>query len=63
MSEWLTYKDIANLSGLKIDTIYRHVKRNTLPEAERRIDNKPLWKKSTVEKWIESRKTNIETTN
>jgi len=55
LNEWLTYTDIAKLSGLKYDTIYRHRKRSTLPEPDLQIGNKPLWSKSTIDTWMTKR--------
>jgi hypothetical protein len=43
MKDWLTTTDIAQQTGLKIDTIYTYRKRNTLPEPDHMIGNRPLW--------------------
>jgi predicted DNA-binding transcriptional regulator AlpA len=63
MSDWLTTTDIANLAGLKIDTIYTYRKRDTLPKEDHMLGNKPLWKKETIQKWINSRSTEVEITD
>ena len=57
MKEWLTSTDIANITGLKVRTLYKYRERNTLPEPDMTIDQKPLWKRSTINEWIESRPT------
>ena len=56
MKDWLTITDIAQETGLAIDTIYTYRKRNTLPEADHYIGNKPLWKHETITNWNEFRK-------
>ena len=58
MKDWLTRTDIANLTGLKIDTIDKYQRRNTLPEPEQYIGRTPVWKKQTIDKWIAFRKKN-----
>jgi predicted DNA-binding transcriptional regulator AlpA len=60
LKEWLTRTDIANLTGLKTDTIYKYQKRNTLPEPEQYIGRTPVWKKQTINEWNEIRTTTIE---
>lgn len=55
MTDWLTTTDIAQLTGLKIDTIYKHRSRNTLPEADHMLGNKPLWRQATIDEWIATR--------
>jgi len=58
LKDWLTRTDIANLTGLKIDTIDKYQRRNTLPEPEQYIGRTPVWKKQTIDKWIAFRKKN-----
>jgi len=51
LSDWLTTTDIATMTGLKSDTIYKYRKRNTLPEPDQYIGRTPVWKRSTIEDW------------
>jgi len=51
LKEWLTRTDIANLTGLKTDTIYKYQKRNTLPEPDHYMGRTPIWKKQTIDEW------------
>ena len=60
MKDWLTTTDIAYQTGLKIDTIYTYRKRNTLPEPDHMIGNRPLWKQETIDEWNTYRTTQIE---
>lgn len=55
MSEWLTNTDIANLTGLKVETLYKYRKRTTLPEPDKYIGRTPVWKSETIESWRNSR--------
>lgn len=55
MSDWLTTTDIASLTGLKLDTIYTYRKRDTLPKEDHMIGNKPVWKRETIQRWIDDR--------
>lgn len=63
MSEWLTNTDIANLTGLKIETLYKYRKRNTLPEPDHLVGRTPVWKQETIENWIALRPTLEKETN
>lgn len=63
MSDWLTTTDIASLTGLKLDTIYTYRKRDTLPKEDHMLGNKPVWKKETIQQWVESRSTEVEITD
>ena len=59
MKDWLTTTDIAQQTGLKIDTIYTYRKRNTLPEPDHQIGKVPLWTKETVDNWLKNREVEI----
>lgn len=63
MSDWLTTTDIASLTGLKLDTIYTYRKRDTLPKEDHMLGNKPVWKKETIQQWVDSRSTEVEITD
>jgi excisionase family DNA binding protein len=55
MNELLTYSEIAELTGLKYDTIYRYRKQNTLPAPDLTIGRTPVWKRQTINEWISKR--------
>ena len=57
MNDWLTSTDIARLTGLKVDTIYTYRNRNTLPDPDYTIGNRPLWKRETIDEWNATRAT------
>jgi predicted DNA-binding transcriptional regulator AlpA len=55
MSEWLTNTDIAKQTGLKLETLYKYRKRNTLPEPDKMIGRTPVWKQETIDNWVSKR--------
>jgi len=61
-TDWLTISDIAEATGLKVDTINKYRTRNTLPEPDSKIGRTPVWKRETIETWNALRST-IEVTN
>lgn len=53
MENYLTCQDIAKMFNVKLRTVYVWIQRSKngnhfLPEPDMRIDNKPLWKTSTI---------------
>ena len=62
MTDWLTISEIAELTGLKVDTINKYRNRNTLPEPDNVIGRTPTWKRETIETWNALRPT-IEKSN
>ena len=57
MSEWLTNTDIAKQTGLKLETLYKYRKRNTLPKPDKMIGRTPVWKQETIDNWVSKRPT------
>lgn len=55
MSEWLTSNDVANKLGVQVRTIYKYRERKSIPEHDAMIGNKPVWKQSTINNWIDER--------
>lgn len=55
MSEWLTSSDIANKIGVQVRTIYKYRERKSIPEHDAMIGNKPVWKHTTINNWIDER--------
>lgn len=52
---WLTSIDIAAKLEIKRKTWASYVARNQAPQPDWVVDNKPLWKLETIEKWIGER--------
>jgi len=59
MSEWLTNTDIAELTGLKVETLHTYLNRNTLPTPDNYIGRTPVWKSNTIKQWIKDREQEI----
>lgn len=57
--EWLTASDLAEMLNLKYQTIFTYRSRNTLPEPDSYIGRTPIWKKETVQEFI-NKKNEIE---
>jgi predicted DNA-binding transcriptional regulator AlpA len=57
MKDWLTSKEIAEQTGLKIDTIYTYRQRKTLPDPDHMIGRVPVWKQETIDEWNTHRST------
>ena len=51
----LSRRDVAKLLGLNVETIKYHRARATMPDPDYVIDQKPLWRRDTIERWIASR--------
>jgi len=60
MSEWLTNTDIAKITGLKTETLYKYRKRNTLPNPDKYIGRTPVWLTTTIKQWASERELEIE---
>ena len=56
MEEVLSQKGFAARTGFPVTTIQTYRKRGWLPEPDLMVDNKPLWKASSVDAWVEGRK-------
>lgn len=55
MSEWLTSSDVADKLGVQVRTIYKYRERKSIPEHDAMIGNKPVWKQSTIDDWLDER--------
>ncbi|NBT46615.1 MAG: hypothetical protein EBT07_02180 [Actinobacteria bacterium] len=53
--DWFTNSDIEKLTGLKYKTLYEYRNRNTLPKPDAYFGRTPVWKRSTIETWNNSR--------
>lgn len=50
----LTYKDVAGICGVKVDTIYKWVKDGKFPKPMQLAGGKSRrWTKEDIDKWIE----------
>jgi len=56
MQVLLSRRDVAELMGLGIETIKTHRARGNMPEPDLVIDDKPLWRRATIEHWMATRK-------
>ena len=61
-TDWLTISEIAEVTGLKVDTINKYRSRNTLPDPDSVVGRTPIWKRETIDSWNALRPT-IERTN
>lgn len=52
----LSRRDVAELMGLGIETIKTHRARGNMPDPDYVIDDKPLWRKETIDQWIATRR-------
>jgi predicted DNA-binding transcriptional regulator AlpA len=52
----LSRRDVAELMGLGIETIKTHRARGNMPDADYVIDDKPLWRRETIDQWIATRR-------
>ena len=51
----LSRRDVAELMGLGIETIKTHRARGSMPDPDYIIDDKPLWRRDTIDGWIARR--------
>ena len=51
----LSRRDVAELMGLGIETIKTHRARGNMPDPDYVIDDKPLWRRETIDQWIAAR--------
>ena len=56
MNVLLSRRDVAELMGLNVETIKYHRGRGSMPEPDHVIDDKPLWRRDTIDQWIATRK-------
>ena len=55
MQVLLSRRDIAELMGLNVETIKYHRAGGSMPNPDLVIDDKPLWRRATIEQWIATR--------
>ena len=61
MDDLLDTTAVADMLGVKPETVrWYHKKKSkgtTLPPADQYFGRSPVWKKSTIEQWVENRRT------
>lgn len=55
LNQLLTAKEVAELTGYPYQQLWTYLKRGTLPPADHRVGNKPVWEKQTIDQWVENR--------
>ena len=55
MNVLLSRRDIAELMGLNVETIKYHRVGGTMPDPDYVVDQKPLWRRETIDGWIAKR--------
>lgn len=55
VNELVTARGVAERTGYPYQQLWTYLKRGTLPQADYKVENKPLWKKETIDKWLEER--------
>lgn len=53
---WLTTKDIAEKSGLSLNTLKKYRSKDTLPKPDHYFNRTPVWKPDTVDTWVHTRR-------
>ena len=51
----LSRRDVAELMGLNVETIKYHRAAGTMPDPDYIVDQKPLWRRDTIDLWIARR--------
>jgi predicted DNA-binding transcriptional regulator AlpA len=51
----LSRRDVAELMGLGIETIKTHRAAGNMPDPDYIVDQKPLWRRDTIDQWIARR--------
>ena len=51
----LSRRDVAELLGLNVETIKYHRAGGTMPDPDYIVDQKPLWRRDTIDQWIARR--------
>jgi predicted DNA-binding transcriptional regulator AlpA len=55
----LSRRDVAELMGLNVETIKYHRAAGTMPDPDYIVDQKPLWRRETIERWIAIRRKRV----
>ena len=51
----MSRRDVADLMGLSVETIKTHRADGAMPDTDYVIDQKPLWRRETIDGWIARR--------
>ena len=52
----LSRRDVAELLGLNVETIKYHRATGGMPAPDYIVDQKPLWRRDTIDQWIATRR-------
>ena len=52
MQVLLSRRDVAELMGLNVETIKYHRAAGSMPDPDLVIDDKPLWRRATIDQWM-----------
>jgi predicted DNA-binding transcriptional regulator AlpA len=55
MNVLLSRRDVADLMGLSVETIKTHRADGAMPDPDYVVDQKPLWRRETIDGWIARR--------
>jgi predicted DNA-binding transcriptional regulator AlpA len=55
MNVLLSRRDVADLMGLSVETIKSHRAGGAMPDPDYVVDQKPLWRRDTIDGWIARR--------
>lgn len=53
---YMTTKDIAERLGVTPKTVRQYLWRGDMPKEDAKVQQVPLWKEETIEKWRQNRK-------
>lgn len=53
---YLSYKELAERTGLPVATLRRYKRRGDLVEPDEYVGRSPVWKEATIEAWLTSRR-------
>jgi predicted DNA-binding transcriptional regulator AlpA len=48
----LSPADVAELAGVKVQTIHNHSHRHTMPDPDGYLGRTPWWHRATIEAWV-----------
>ena len=51
----LSRRDVAKIMGLSVETIKTHRADGAMPDPDYVVDQKPLWRRETIDQWIARR--------
>ncbi len=55
LDDFMTSQDIAETLGVKLTTVHQYRTRGELPDPDAHVGRSPVWRKATIEEWLEER--------